>query len=133
MFQAFDRLICRFVDGRAGRCWLDDVRSLIDANLEQPLSLAEIGGRVGRHPNYICEAFRARFGVTISKYVRRQRLLFASAELLATGCTATQAAYRAGFADAAHFARSHKAASDHSAMGVRNSRSIAREVSLPED
>lgn len=129
--QSFDRLIFGFVDSSKSPAWLVEVRALLDVHLVEPPSLAQLARAVGKHPNYVSDAFRRFYGVPIGRYVRRQRLLKASAELLSSDCTATEAAHRAGFADAAHFARCFKAASDSSALAVRDCGSIQRELRLP--
>jgi len=131
LFLALDKVIGHLAARGQPGVWLDEVRRSIDASLDEPPSLAMLGHRCGRHPNYISQAFRLHFGVPIRRYIRRQRLLLASSELLAARCTVTEAAHRAGFADASQFARSFRAASSRSAMTVRDSDGVSYDVVLP--
>ena len=50
-------------------------------------------------------AFRARFGVSVGTYVRRERIRWASRALRNTDAPIAEIALQAGFADQSHFTR----------------------------
>ncbi|MYN45617.1 helix-turn-helix domain-containing protein [Pseudoduganella sp. FT93W] len=88
--------------------WVEQARKLIDQALgEGNVSLPAIA----RHFPWSPERFRHRLALALGTPFRRfvlWRRLRLAATLLAQGCDATQAAHGAGFADAAHFARTLK-------------------------
>jgi AraC-like DNA-binding protein len=52
--------------------------------------------------------FRKETGTTVTQYIRIKRLVMARQEIL-KGCTADEAAYKAGFNDYSNFYRAYKA------------------------
>lgn len=80
----------------------------IDGHLQHDLVPLAAAARVcGLSPDRFRHLFAAEVGLPYSRYVRWRRLRLAAAELNA-GRDATTAAHTAGFADAAHFARTLK-------------------------
>ena len=77
--------------------------ALIRQHLEQPLTLEELGQRVGCSPFYLSRTFTEQMGMTISQYLRQVRLERA-AELLRSGkCNVTEAALSVGYSSIGHF------------------------------
>jgi AraC-like DNA-binding protein len=80
----------------------------IDATLSQGVVPLEESARIaGLSPDRFRHLFAEEMGLAYRRYVLWRRLRLAAAELLA-GRGATTAAHAAGFADAAHFARTLK-------------------------
>ncbi len=85
--------------------WEDTVREVIDRQLgEGALHLADIARHVHLSPERFRHLFPARIGMSFRRFVLWRRLRCA-AQALGEGRDATAAAHRAGFSDAAHFAR----------------------------
>lgn len=73
--------------------------------LEEPTPpVAELARRATMSPSRLQHVFAAEVGMPIRRYALWQRLRH-SARLMVDGLSATQAAHRAGFSDAAHLAR----------------------------
>ena len=60
------------------------------------------------HPVLLARAFRTYFGTSPGRYLRRLRLDWAAAELLATQRRLADIALQAGFADQSHFTRAFR-------------------------
>jgi AraC family transcriptional regulator len=81
------------------------VVSLLAENLAEPLSLEEIGCRVGCSPFHLSRTFSAETGTTIPQYLRKLRMEKA-ADLLRTGkCNVTEAAFAVGYSSLSHFSQ----------------------------
>src|SRR5208282_970985 len=82
------------------------VMALLRVHLVDPLSLAEIGRKVGCSPFHLSRTFSAETGTTIPQYLRRLRMERA-AELLQSGkCNVTEAALEVGYSSLSHFSQS---------------------------
>lgn len=90
----------------------------VDAALPEPPSLAAAAAASGLSVDRFRHLFARDIGLTYGRYVLWGRLRLAAAELLG-GRDATTAAHAAGFADAAHFARTLK-----STFGVTASQTL---------
>ncbi len=102
----------------------DIVRSaerLMNANLEEPLSLGDLARAVGLHARTFARRFEARTGMTPMRRYRQIRLARARDLLKSTGLTIAEIALRTGFATPSGFAtafkdqfgRSPRSMSDH--------------------
>ena len=80
------------------------VRDRIEAALPARPSVIALAAAEGVHPVYLTRCFRARFGASISAYVRQARVRRA-AERLVRGEPTVQAALGEGFADQSHLTR----------------------------
>lgn len=89
----------------AGDQRLERVRERIDDASTQPPSLGELAAIAGFHPVYLARAFRRRYGVSPSDYLRMRRL-HRAVSLLAARRTLAAAAATLGFTDASHLHRS---------------------------
>lgn len=78
--------------------------SLLEEGLAAPLPVPELARRVGLRQRELSARFRRETGLTIRRYVLWLRLK-AAVSALADRRTLTEAAYVAGFADAAHLSR----------------------------
>lgn len=93
-------------------------RRAVDAALPEPLSLTRAAASAGLSVERFRHLFVREVGLTYGRYILWGRLRLAAAELVA-GRDATTAAHAAGFADAAHFARTLK-----STFGVTASQTL---------
>lgn len=103
--EAFERDPAR-PDRRAG--WLDRVRDEIHARLGEHLTLAGLAANVDVHPVHLARAFRSRFGVTITAYIRDLRVARARELLAGSSIALADVAASAGFADQSHLCRVFK-------------------------
>lgn len=82
---------------------VEKAAALVRANLAEPLTLEELGQRVGCSPFYLSRTFTEQMGMTISQFLRQVRLERAS-ELLRSGkFNVTQAALEVGYSSVGHF------------------------------
>jgi len=82
---------------------VEKAAALVRANLAEPLTLEELGQRVGCSPFYLSRTFTEQMGMTISQFLRQVRLERA-AELLRSGkFNVTQAALEVGYSSVGHF------------------------------
>lgn len=92
--------------------WAERARRQIDAQLDgdpgDPISLARLARELGVGSDHARHRFAAEFGLPFKRYVLWQRLRRAGLALQ-RGAGATASAHEAGFADAAHLARTLKA------------------------
>ena len=88
----------------AGDDRLQRVRDRLDDASAQPPSLRELATVAGFHPVYLARAFRRRYGVSPSEYLRMRRL-HRAVSLLAARRSLADAAATLGFADASHLHR----------------------------
>ncbi len=79
-------------------------RSMLAADPASPISLSELAARVEVSPFHLCRVFRARVGMTISRYRDRLRLR-ASLERVAEQADLTAIAHDLGFCSHSHFTR----------------------------
>jgi AraC-like DNA-binding protein len=97
---------------------VDLAMGAVDAALPDPPALAAAAAASGLSVERFRHLFADDIGLTYGRYVLWGRLRLAAAELVA-GRDATTAAHAAGFADAAHFARTLK-----STFGVTASQTL---------
>jgi AraC-like DNA-binding protein len=91
---------------RLARERVERVISQLRQNLVEPLSLDELGRRVGCSPYHLSRTFSAEIGATISQYLRKLRMERA-AELLQSGkYNVTEAALEVGYSSLSHFSQS---------------------------
>lgn len=82
---------------------VEKAAALVRAHLAEPLTLEELGQRVGCSPFYLSRTFTEQMGMTISQFLRQVRLERA-AELLRSGkFNVTQAALEVGYSSVGHF------------------------------
>lgn len=86
------------------------VQALVDANLQEPPSVAALAARVGMGMTRFVQAFRTSFEATPHQYVQRRRLARARQLLRATDAPLTAIALETGFASHAHFTTVFRAA-----------------------
>lgn len=87
------------------RRWLDRAEAMLRERCCERLSLEAIAAECNVSADYFAREFRARFGCTVSEYVRELRLAFACWQLVDTEVPLAAIAEGAGFADQSHFTR----------------------------
>ena len=97
--------IGRAPDGPPPRPWLDEVADCIHDRRFERVTLAELAAVGGVHRAHLVRAFRARFGVSVGTYMRRERIQWASRALCNSDAPIAEIALQAGFADQSHFTR----------------------------
>lgn len=82
---------------------VEKAAALVRTHLAEPLTLEQLGQRVGCSPFYLSRTFTEQMGMTISQFLRQVRLERA-AELLRSGkFNVTQAALEVGYSSVGHF------------------------------
>ena len=95
----------RAPEGPKPRAWLDDVADHLHDRLFERVTLTELADVAGVHRTHLVRAFRARYGVSVGVYVRRERIRWAARALRSTDASIAEIALEAGFADQSHFTR----------------------------
>jgi AraC-like DNA-binding protein len=89
---------------------VEEVLLLLKQNLAEPLSLEELGRKIGCSPFYLSRVFSNHTGQTITQALRQLRLERA-AELLQSGkYNVTEAAFEVGYSSLSHFSQAFHAA-----------------------
>jgi AraC-like DNA-binding protein len=83
------------------------ILSYLNQNLNKAISLDELVREFYISKNHLNILFRKETGTTVNQYLRIKRLVMARLEIL-NGCTAEEAAYKAGFNDYSNFYRAYK-------------------------
>jgi AraC family transcriptional regulator len=101
------RLSCRGSRERdAGRLSREQCRRLRDyimGNLHEPISNAQLAGRVGVSERHVLKLFRQAYGTTPHRYVQRLRLAEGARLLAQPGHDIADIALQVGFCDQSHF------------------------------
>lgn len=85
-----------------GNAQVDSILSYINQHIEEPLSLEQLSTHFYLSSSYLCRVFKSATGTTINKYITAKRISHAK-ELLAGGCSVTEAAIKCGFNDYSNF------------------------------
>jgi AraC-like DNA-binding protein len=83
---------------------IDAVLAGLQASPERPVAVPELAAAAGMSLSHFQHSFRAQTGMPVRPYLRWRRLLRAMQGVM-SGASLSDAAYAAGFADAAHFTR----------------------------
>lgn len=83
---------------------IEQIIASLPTPLPERLPASALAKQAGLSPSRFQHCFRAHTGMALRPYLRWRRLLLAMASMM-QGCTITDAALAAGFADAAHFTR----------------------------
>ena len=88
---------------RLARERVERVMVILQQNLVEPLSLQEIGRRVGCSPFHLSRIFSSETGTTIPLYLRRLRMERAAALLRCGDFNVTEVALEVGYSSLSHF------------------------------
>ncbi len=98
----------------------------IDAHLEGPLTLEELGSVVQYSPFHLARRFRQATGQTLHQYVTCRRLAKAQALLAATDLPLQQIAAQVGFSDQSHLSNAFRKGFGCAPSEVRKNLQIER-------
>jgi AraC family transcriptional regulator len=98
--------------------WLPGVESLLRARCRTSVSLRDLSEVAGVHANHVARVFRRHHGVSVRRWLHRQRILHAC-RLLAAGLPLAQAALDSGFFDQSHLTRVFRATTGMTPGGYR--------------
>jgi AraC-like DNA-binding protein len=82
-----------------------NVREFIDASLDSTIRLRDCASKARLSASYFSHAFKATFGTTVCRYIRRRRIERAQQLMLLSKEPLSQIALTCGFADQAHYCR----------------------------
>ena len=77
-------------------------------HLDLPLSLKDVAGAISVHPGYLSAQFKRETGITLTDYIRAQKIEYASILLTTTTLHVQSVAEAAGFYDVQYFSRLFK-------------------------
>jgi AraC family transcriptional regulator len=95
--------------GEAAPHWLRSACDYLKAHLARPVTLAELGRAVNRHPAQLSRAFRNAFGQSVGEWQRAVRIDRACALLHDSRAPLADVALTCGYYDQAHFTRAFRA------------------------
>lgn len=96
---------CEIREADNGELGARVIRYLND-NIDKDISLDRIAKRFFVSKYYLCRAFKKHNGISVHGYISRKRVMLAK-QLIASGETASGAAYRVGFGDYSAFYRAY--------------------------
>lgn len=91
--------------GPLARWQLERATALIDANLDDGISLLQLAAACELSPSYFSRAFRKTTGWSPSQWLTQRRVEKAQGLLEGTGLPLSEIAFLCGFADQSHFTR----------------------------
>ena len=110
LLAELSREAASFSEGAGRPRWLRLVQSLLAERPVESVRLTDLAAAVDIHPAHLSRVFHQRVGVTLTAYVREQRLAWASEMLLQTDLPTSRIAAQAGFCDRGHFTRAFREA-----------------------
>ena len=88
---------------RCERDRLREARTILDAKVDHPPSIAELAQRVGLNTTKLKSGFKLQFGETVFGHVCRLRMRYARSLLLDTDMTVSEVAFAVGYANPGAF------------------------------
>lgn len=87
--------------------WLRDVHEEVLTRFREPVTLRDLASAAKVHPVHLARAFRRCYGRTVGDLIRERRVDFAKSRIGA-GCSLSDVALEAGFADQSHLTRTFR-------------------------
>lgn len=87
--------------------WAAQLQQYIAANIHTKITLDNLCELVGKSPSFLTHHFREEFGMSLSAYIKAQKMEKAML-LLKQGLQVSQVAQRLGYYDAYHFSKAFK-------------------------
>lgn len=91
--------------GRLAAWQVERVKAMIDAHLDESLSMPQLAAACELSPSYFCRAFRLTTGIAPYQWLLRRRMEKAQEMLAKTDTPIAEIAFRCGFSDQSHFTR----------------------------
>ncbi len=96
-----------YFSGNTGRK-VQNVRRIINLNLEQEISIEELSEKVNLNRTTLQKVFKEMYGVTINEYRTKSRIQLAKNLLASTDLSVTEIASRCGYTNASKFSEVFK-------------------------
>ena len=96
-----------YFSGTTGRK-VQNVRKIINTNLEQEISIEELSEKVNLNRTTLQKVFKEMYGLTINEYRTKSRMQLAKNLLASTDLSITEIAGRCGYANASKFSEVFK-------------------------
>lgn len=112
--------------------WLNSVKEQLEAEFRSPPSLSNLARTHRVHPVYLCQAFRATFGISVGQFVRTVRFEWARDSLRLGTASIADIALAAGFSDQAHLSRDFRRKAGTSPNRFRTEKAEQREQGRSE-
>lgn len=97
--------IRRYLLSTGGNVYIQKTEEYISAHLTQRIRVGDIAEKLGISENYLSRVFHREKGVTLSKYIQKQKIEAAQNLLLTTSKTILEIALYLSFADESYFCK----------------------------
>jgi len=87
---------------------LNRLREYVEQSYSEPISLGKAAGIAALESSYFSSYFRAKVGITFTKWLRQVRIRKAMKLMKASDFSITEVAYEVGFGDLRTFGRAFK-------------------------
>lgn len=104
------------------------IKNYIKENLDQKITLTDLGYRLHCSTVTLTSHFKKEFGITIMEYVLEKRMHLARQLLLEGTCTISEIAEKCGFSDGEYFSKCFKRYHGESPLVWKNSRSARKKA-----
>lgn len=106
--QMLGHSVRKQIEGKYPPLWLVRVVKRLNEEFRVNLSIENLALEAGVHPVYLASVFRRFYQESISEYIQKLRINYASDLLLGKNIPISEIAFLAGFADQSHFTRIFK-------------------------
>lgn len=110
------------LSGSSHQATIEKLRELIFQRLEEPLPIAFLARKTHMSESNLRRLFRAEFGVSLGRYVRKSKMLHGAKLLTTTDLTVTEIAPLCGFDSVYAFSRAFRQAAGASPLKYRKAR-----------
>ena len=86
---------------------IDELTSYIGNNISSPINTDDLCGKFFISRNMLYKIFNEKFGTTVAKYIKKQKIEQAK-EFILNGASITEAAYSTGYNDSSYFSKVFK-------------------------
>ena len=81
------------------------INNYVESHFQDPKSLTDAAYDLGMTSKSFGEYFKKNFGITYTKYVRKQQMKYAALTLRKSNCSVSEMASHLGFCDQSHFSK----------------------------
>ncbi|RYZ40359.1 MAG: AraC family transcriptional regulator [Sphingobacteriales bacterium] len=101
---------CRFLAHDSERAKIEEARMILEATMNQPLTIKELSRKVAMNECYLKKGFKTLTGKTINEYQQQLRIEKAKELLQQQGQTVSEVAAILGYSSISHFSTAFKKA-----------------------